>query len=141
MSRSENILSRARRAASQRHDPRDEVPAVFHWPLAAIVATIMVGCTALLGGCGTANGPIDTAQLARPDPKLMQHPRALPDIPSDESTNPAARAAYYAESRNTCGATSARLGGLQSYVRAIHGDPNPAPAAKPKRVEVARVAP
>ena len=128
-------------------DVQNEVPAAFNWPLASIVLTLMLGCAALLGGCSGAAGPIDATQLARPDPLLMQAPRSLPDIPRDEATNPAARAAYYAASRSTCGANSARLGGLQSYVRALHGDPNPAPAvpAKPKprvaATQVARVAP
>lgn len=68
----------------------------------------------LLAGCATAPVALNPNPPAR---WLMAKPKEAPEIPADEG-NPAARAHYYAGSREECAATADQVRGLQAYIRA-----------------------
>ena len=81
-------------------------------------STALLTICLLLGGC--SQQPAPTSSLARPDPGLMIPPPAAPQLVASATVNDLLK--QHAQLKAMYGSETAKLRGLQRYVKALHGD-------------------
>lgn len=77
----------------------------------------LIICIAL-GGC--SQQPAPTATLARPSSELMQPPPPAPQLVASATVSDLLK--QHAQLKAMYGSETAKLRGLQRYVKALHGD-------------------